>query len=188
MAILAGCAGPGEEEDPGVDDQDEVAPDEEPEADEDDEPEADDEDTEDEEAEDDDEEEEAEDDGEETDDEVDADGTGDAEDWEDVEEVFLDGEEDGWIGRRPEFIEGEENPTLELYEGREYEIGWENLDGEDHNLALYDGDGGSIDSTSIHGDEFEGDSLTIDASDELAEYICEVHPDEMVGEIEIHEG
>lgn len=106
---------------------------------------------------------------------------------EDVEQILLATDEDEvWIGQEPSEIEGEENPTLELVAGWEYEIGYVNRDGDSHNLALW-ADDEERDATDVNEEEDEEQWLTVEASDDLTSYRCEVHPDSMVGDIEVDE-
>ena len=175
-AVLAGCAdeGPAEEEEP--------ADDTEPADETDDEEEA-----EDEEAEDETDDDEMDDD-ETDDDETDDDAAADVEEWEDVDEIVLDGYTPGWEGVEPEAIEGEENPTLVLFEGQEYDITWENMDGEPHNIEIWDEDEEVVDDyqTEIIEEEGETQTLTIDeVTDEMAQYVCEVHIGTMIGDIQV---
>lgn len=109
-----------------------------------------------------------------------------AEEWEDVETIDLEAEEDGWVGQAPSQIEGEENPSLLLYAGREYEFTWANTDGNVHNLAIWDEDGSSVESTESVDDEDERDRLLVEATDEMAAYVCETHGEEMAAPLEVH--
>lgn len=111
--------------------------------------------------------------------------TGQDDDWEAVETIELEADaEDGWMGRRPDAIEGEENPDIILYEGTEYEFIWTNMDGDGHNLAIWD-DTSPIVASSFVDDEDETVEFTVEATDEMEMYLCEVHSDDMVGSIEI---
>lgn len=116
------------------------------------------------------------------------DGEGeDAESDDGVEQILLATDEDEvWIGQEPSEIEGEENPTLELVAGWEYEIGYVNRDGDSHNLALW-ADDEERDATDVNEEEDEEQWLTVEASDDLTSYRCEVHPDSMEGDIEVDE-
>ncbi len=103
---------------------------------------------------------------------------------------MLDGFTAGWEGIEPAPIEGETNPTLVLTEGVEYDLVWENADGQPHNIEIHDGDGEVVGdySTEIVEAEGERQTLTIEATAEMAEYVCVVHPTTMVGPIEIDSG
>ncbi|GAB3031233.1 cupredoxin domain-containing protein [Natronobiforma cellulositropha] len=162
---LAGCGGPAEEDDAA----DDPAPaEEDDETEEEDETEAEDDETE------------AEDD--------EAEAADDADDeWEDVEEIVLDGYTPGWEGVEPAAIEGEENPTLVLYEGREYDVTWENADGEPHNIEIWDENDEVVDDyqTEIIDEQGETQTLTFEASEEMVAYVCEVHIGTMLGDLEI---
>ncbi|WP_049889075.1 cupredoxin domain-containing protein [Natronolimnohabitans innermongolicus] len=110
------------------------------------------------------------------------------EDWDDewgeVDTIELDAEEDGWIGRRPSVIEDVENPDIALYEGREYEIVWTNTDGSSHNFAVAD-ENTTIETSSFVDEESETTELTFEATAEIELYLCETHPEEMTGSIEM---
>lgn len=118
-------------------------------------------------------------------------GDGDGADpsaWEDVEEVFLDGYTEAWEGVAPEPINGEENPTLVLFEGNEYTVTWENRDGAPHDFALWDENEEVIDSTEQTDEEGETLSLTFEATTDIAQYVCTVHPTTMIGDVQIESG
>ncbi|WP_306053925.1 hypothetical protein [Natronococcus wangiae] len=102
------------------------------------------------------------------------------------ERILLETDGDVWIGQEPAEIEDEENPTLELVAGWEYEIGCVNRDGDDHSLALW-ADGEERDATGVDDEEGEEQWLTVEGSDDLTSYRCEVHPDTMEGDIEVDE-
>lgn len=108
----------------------------------------------------------------------------------DADEIVLDGITAGWEGVEPAAIEGEENPTLVLTEGNEYDIVWENADGEPHNIEIWDEEEEVVDeySTEILEEEGERQTLTIEATAEMAEYVCVVHPTTMRGAVEIDGG
>lgn len=118
-------------------------------------------------------------------DDADPDDEGWVEAWEDVDVIELEGETDeGWIGRRPAVIDGETNPDVALFEGEEYEFVWTNGDGEAHNLAIWD-DEGPIVSTAFEDEEGATTEIDVEATEEMEQYLCETHPDEMSGGIEI---
>jgi len=94
----------------------------------------------------------------------------------------LGGEVAGWQGRSPAAIEGETNPTLELAAGTEYEVVWENLDGAPHDFVIQDADGERIVGTEIVDEQGATLSLTFTATEEMAQYVCTVHPSSMVGD------
>ncbi|WP_049928136.1 cupredoxin domain-containing protein [Halopiger goleimassiliensis] len=115
--------------------------------------------------------------------------------WADVDAIALEATTDGWTGVEPELILDERNPTLVLEAGTEYELSWENGDGEDHNLGVYDADAEEDDSamhdplaeTEILNEEGETATLSFEATTDLVEYMCDIHTSEMVGEIEVQE-
>ena len=103
-------------------------------------------------------------------------------------EIMLGGETQGWQGQEPEEIADEENPTLPLQEGESYEITWENLDGQEHNLQILDDSDEVVDDyeTELMGEEGETQTLQIDeVTSEMARYICEPHQGTMNGDIEV---
>lgn len=108
----------------------------------------------------------------------------------DVEQFELEGETQHWIGIAPEEIAGEENPTLEVEEGQEYEIEWENIDGAQHNIAIIDEDEEVVEDyeTELVNEEGESQTLEFTATAEMAGYICDPHPDAMAGVIEVVNG
>lgn len=102
--------------------------------------------------------------------------------------IRLGGDPEGWSGVEPEQISGETNPTLKLEAGTTYELVWDNLDGEEHELILADGNGEEVAASEESATEGETVSMEFTAAEELAEYFCEYHPDAMRGEIEVVAG
>lgn len=98
-------------------------------------------------------------------------------------EITLNGEASGWVGTAPAEIEGETNPTLRLRAGETYTLTWTNADGAPHNVVIVDADGNALERTEILDQEGETQSLEFEATEEMATYYCEVHPDSMRGEI-----
>ena len=98
------------------------------------------------------------------------------------------GEVAGWRGREPQQIADATNPTLNLQADTTYRVTWENLDGAPHNFTIQDSDGNNLASTETMSSEGETLSLTFTASEEMARYICTVHPTTMVGEIQLGSG
>ncbi|MDG5819263.1 twin-arginine translocation signal domain-containing protein [Natronococcus sp. A-GB7] len=101
--------------------------------------------------------------------------------------IEFDAQTAGWVGIEPEEIADEENPTLTLQEGEEYEIGWEEGDGSQHNIEIRDEDDEVIDDLETEITDEGGDDqfLEFEASEEMATYVCEPHETTMVGDIEI---
>jgi hypothetical protein len=110
----------------------------------------------------------------------------DEDEWEDVSTLEFEADTDGWIGIEPDPIEDEENPDIVLYEGREYEFRFTNGDGDVHNFALWDGSE-PVAATEFLEDEGETETLVAEATDEVEQYVCETHPDEMAGAVELRE-
>lgn len=106
-------------------------------------------------------------------------------DWDGVDEIVLEGTVANWVGVEPAPIEGIENPTLLLFEGREYTIEWRNGDGLVHNLQLRDDTEESIAETELVESKGGSASLTIEATAAMDHYVCEPHAPTMVGDIEI---
>ncbi len=102
-------------------------------------------------------------------------------------EIELGGLTAGWEGRSPEEIADETNPTLSLSPGETYTITWENVDGLPHDLVILDDAGEEIVGTEIMDAQGETLSLEFEATAEMAEYYCSVHPTTMRGTIEVGE-
>ncbi|USZ68395.1 plastocyanin/azurin family copper-binding protein [Halorussus salilacus] len=98
------------------------------------------------------------------------------------------GEVAAWQGEEPSDIEGAENPTLELEAGTQYEVVWENLDGQPHDFVLQDDGGGNLAGTEQMSEQGATRSVTFEATPEMTTYICTVHPTTMVGDVEVSGG
>jgi len=63
---------------------------------------------------------------------------------------------------------------------------WENIDGAGHNLQIWDENGEVVDDyeTEIMEEEGETQTLEIEASEEMAQYLCMPHQTTMIGDIE----
>ncbi|WP_225335126.1 cupredoxin domain-containing protein [Halomicrobium urmianum] len=101
------------------------------------------------------------------------------------EQIELGGDTTGWVGRAPADIEDETNPTLTLVPGRSYEVVWENVDGVPHNFVVRDGSGEDLIRSEIISEEGATQTVEFEATDAMAEYLCEVHPNTMVGDVSI---
>jgi plastocyanin len=97
--------------------------------------------------------------------------------------IELGGERAGWIGREPSEISGETNPTLTLQPGTTYTLVWENLDGEPHNVVIENADGENLVRSEIISSGTQ--EVEFEATPEMAEYYCEVHPASMRGAVEV---
>ena len=93
------------------------------------------------------------------------------------------GEVGGWIGRSPDSVADETNPPLRLEAGTTYVFEWENTDGQPHNVAFLDDDDNSIERSEIVSEQGATQSYEFTATEEMAAYICDVHPVSMRGEI-----
>lgn len=116
-------------------------------------------------------------------------GETDPDAWRDVERIRFDGYVGGWLGRDPSAIEGVENPTLVLFEGREYEVTWENMDGVHHNFAFWDDGRDVVAGYATDGNDVVGETETLafEATLEMDTYRCEYQPAGQVGEVVILE-
>lgn len=100
----------------------------------------------------------------------------------------LDGNISGWTGRSPDAIAGQANPTLSLEAGTTYRITWTNIDGLDHNIALLDSNESVLKRTKVVSGQGVTQTLEFTATQEMTEYLCEVHPTSMRGEINVSGG
>lgn len=108
--------------------------------------------------------------------------------WQDVTEIVLDGYTAAWKGVKPKPIAGKDNPTVTLIEGQKYDFTWKNADGQPHNIAIWDADDNQIKATDSISSKGKTQTLTIEASTEMASYICEIHPKTMVADIQVEPG
>ncbi|ELZ24559.1 blue (type 1) copper domain-containing protein [Haloterrigena salina JCM 13891] len=104
--------------------------------------------------------------------------------------VEFSGQTTEWEGLAPSQIEGESNPTLILQEGEDYTIGWTEGDGSDHNIEIWDENGEIVNdlSTEIVSEPDEAQMLDLTASSEMAQYVCQPHSSQMVGDLQIEGG
>jgi plastocyanin len=102
--------------------------------------------------------------------------------------VVLGGETAHWFGLAPDPIHGEENPTLRLQSGQRYEVVWVNLDGVEHEFVVEDADGNAVARSESETGVGETESVLFTATDEMAGYYCEYHPDSMQGDVALGEG
>lgn len=89
----------------------------------------------------------------------------------------------GWRGQSPDEIGDEVNPTLTLNAGERYRFRWVNADGIQHNVAILDGDDNVLERTEIISTKGETQTLEFTATEEMATYLCQVHPTTMVGDV-----
>ncbi|WP_276256322.1 cupredoxin domain-containing protein [Halomontanus rarus] len=115
----------------------------------------------------------------------DEDGAEDTDDEGGDADIRLLGTAQAWEGAAPTSIEGEANPALRLESGVEYVLVWENGDGLQHNLAIEDANGEDVVATDLMGERGATQTVTFTATEEMAEYYCQVHPESMRGSIEI---
>lgn len=107
---------------------------------------------------------------------------------EDVTTILLGGEVGHWFGLAPTAIHEGENPTLTLQPGEKYRIVWMNIDGVEHELIIEDANGEELVATEDATRAGATRSVTFTASEEMAEYYCEYHPESMRGDVELGEG
>ncbi|WP_321576083.1 cupredoxin domain-containing protein [Halosolutus gelatinilyticus] len=106
-------------------------------------------------------------------------------------EIELGGEVQGWQGQAPDQIADQTNPTLVLQEGESYDITWENLDGQGHNIEIRNDNDEVVDdySTEIMDQQGETQTLTVDeVTSEMTQYVCQPHEGTMNGEIQVESG
>ncbi|WP_158057488.1 outer membrane protein assembly factor BamB family protein [Halorussus halophilus] len=103
-------------------------------------------------------------------------------------EFRFGGQISGWQGRAPESISGATNPTLNLEAGNRYRVVWENVDGAPHDFVIQNSNGDRIVGTEVFSQQGQTVTLTFDATAEMAQYICTVHPNSMVGEVQVSGG
>ncbi|GAA0197724.1 cupredoxin domain-containing protein [Haladaptatus pallidirubidus] len=105
-----------------------------------------------------------------------------------AETFRLGGEVAAWRGRAPQSIAEQDNPTLQVEAGQQYRVVWENVDGQPHNFVILDANDNTLSKTEIIQEQGATQTVTFTATPEMAQYICEVHPTTMVGEIQISGG
>lgn len=106
----------------------------------------------------------------------------------DATTIVLGGRTAYWFGLAPAAIEGRQNPTLQLRSGEQYRLVWINLDGEPHELRLEDGDENVVHRTETAEEVGATESVSFEATESLAGYRCEYHPEQMAGDVELGEG
>jgi hypothetical protein len=103
-------------------------------------------------------------------------------------EIRLDGLTAGWQipeGFASPLVGDGPNPTLTLEAGQEYTVVWENVDGAPHNFAVLTEAGEATVSSEIISGQGETQTVTFTASEQMATYLCEVHPQSMRGDVEV---
>ncbi|QLG47721.1 cupredoxin domain-containing protein [Natrinema halophilum] len=106
----------------------------------------------------------------------------------DRQPIILAGRAEYWYGVAPAEIEGRENPQLTLEADREYDLVWINADGEEHELLLESDDGDELERSDSSATAGETVTMTFEATEEIAEYFCEYHPEAMRGDVEFDGG
>ncbi len=101
-------------------------------------------------------------------------------------QIEFDGQTAGWLGLAPDSIADAENPTLVLQEGETYEMGWTQGDGAQHNIEIRNENDEVVDDLETEiVTEPEDQWLEFEAASEMVTYICEVHPNTMIGDIRV---
>lgn len=106
-----------------------------------------------------------------------------------AERFFIGGKVTGWQGlEKGPIDEGIVNPTLNLTAGKRYELTWKNLDGAPHNFVVKSADGKTLVSTSIMSKKGATQTVQFTATEEMDEYLCQVHPSTMHGQVTVARG
>jgi plastocyanin len=92
-----------------------------------------------------------------------------------------------WVGVSPEEIEGEISPTLSLAEGEEYIVEWTNSTEVEHNFVISDEDGNTLLESEGTNEDGATETVEFTADEEMFEYFCDHHPEDMWGEIDVTE-
>ncbi|UPV74492.1 hypothetical protein M0R89_00120 [Halorussus limi] len=104
------------------------------------------------------------------------------------ETIVLGGQVEYWYGVAPSSIQGRENPMLAMEPGTVYEVVWVNLDGEEHELRIFDGNDEVVAATESASEVGETGSVVLEATEQLARYDCEYHPESMRGQVRTEAG
>lgn len=99
--------------------------------------------------------------------------------------IELGGDLSGWEGQEPSSIVGKTNPRLDLTEGTEYELIWENLDGATHDFQILNARDEILVNSRNEGTQGEMVTVTFTASHEMTRYRCSFHPSSMSGTINV---
>ncbi|QFU82214.1 plastocyanin/azurin family copper-binding protein [Natronorubrum aibiense] len=102
-------------------------------------------------------------------------------------EIVLYAETSGWQGEEPSDIADTTNPTLVLTEGEDYTIGWNEGDGQTHNIEIWDENDEVIDDLSTDEASEGGDDqfLEFTASSDMTTYVCNPHQTSMIGDLQV---
>lgn len=97
--------------------------------------------------------------------------------------IVLGAQVEYWYGVAPSSIQGTQNPTLAMQPGTVYEIVWVNLDSVGHRLRVFDADDNVVATTEAVSTVGETTSVVLEATESLARYDCEFHPQSMRGDV-----
>jgi plastocyanin len=101
-------------------------------------------------------------------------------------DIGLEATSDGWVGLAPSEIEGETNPTIQMTEGEEYDIGIaRSVSRDDLSLSIVDEDGNTIESTQVLNDHGPTHTITVEATTEMVGYLADAEPETFSGNIEV---
>jgi plastocyanin len=101
-------------------------------------------------------------------------------------DIALEATSDGWVGLAPSEIEGETNPTIQMTEGEEYDIGIaRSVARDDISLSIVDEDGNTIESTQVLNDHGPTHQITVEATTEMVGYLADAEPETFGGDIEV---
>lgn len=107
-------------------------------------------------------------------------------DWEGIDRFSFEGTNQAWTGIEPSIIEDEDNPTIGLIEGETYDFHWINADGSLHNIEIRNEDGdvvGDYSTDGVSGEDEEETLEGVEATSEMAQYVCDLHDGSQVGDI-----
>ncbi|WP_129113698.1 hypothetical protein [Halegenticoccus tardaugens] len=114
------------------------------------------------------------------------DGTPQNQDGQRPARYVLGGRTETWVGLSPVVgaFYGQSNPPLRFQPGDQYEVVWINLDGNNHEFQLLDEAGEDLEETESTANIGETRSVRFQATQEMARYRCEYHPQTMLGEVQ----
>jgi hypothetical protein len=65
---------------------------------------------------------------------------------------------------------------------------WENLDGQPHDFTIQNSDGTNLQQSDQTSEEGATASLTFTATPQMSQSVCTIHPNTMVGDVEVSNG
>ncbi|WP_101294219.1 hypothetical protein [Halegenticoccus soli] len=99
----------------------------------------------------------------------------------------LGGLTEHWVGLSPvvDAFHRQENPPLKFQPGEQYRVVWINLDGANHEFQILNRGGEELVATESTANVGEARSVDFRATQEMARYRCEYHPQTMIGDVQI---